>query len=220
MSSNPTGQKRVLAIGASSGVGFECVREALQRGYHVRGFSRSAQKISISDARLERVDGDATNARDVRSALRGVDAVVLALGIPTTPQALLSPVRLFSDATRVVVDAMAECGVHRLICVTGYGAGDSRATIGCLQRVVFEGVLGRAYADKDVQEQIIQSSDLDWVIARPGILTSSTKTRRYRVLRDKSTWRNGFISRADVADFMVGQIETDAYLQTTPVLIQ
>jgi hypothetical protein len=32
------------------------------------------------------------------------------------------------------------------------------------------------------------------------------------------TWRAGFISRADVADFLVKQIDDDAYLGKTPVL--
>lgn len=212
--------KRILVIGASGGIGLECVREALGRGYEVRGFSRAAQSIAITDTRLETVNGDATRAGDVRAAMVGNDVVILTLGIPAGPQMVLGPVHLFSDATRVVVDAMREAGVRRLICVTGYGAGDSRSSIGCLQRIVFEAVLGRAYADKDIQERIIRESDLDWVIARPGILTNAPRTGRYKVLREASAWRNGLIARSDVADFMVGQVDSDAYLRATPVIIQ
>ena len=220
MSRDRLGEKRLLVIGASGGIGLECVREALRYGYKVRGFSRSAQNIQITDAKLETVNGDATSARDVRAAMVGIDVVILALGIPVGPQMVLGRVHLFSDATRIVVDAMREAGTRRLICVTGYGAGDSRSSIGCLQRIVFEAILGRAYADKDVQEQIIRASDLDWVIARPGILTHGPKTDRYQVLRDASTWRNGFIARSDVADFMVDQVDSDDYLRATPVIVQ
>jgi putative NADH-flavin reductase len=212
--------KRILVIGASGGIGLECVREALRRGYQVRGFSRSAQNIQITDTKLEMVNGDATSARDVSAAIVGIDVVILALGIPAGPQMVLGPVHLFSDATRVVVDAMREAGIRRLICVTGYGAGDSRSSIGCLQRIVFEAVLGRAYADKDIQERIIRESDLDWVIARPGILTNAPRTGRYKVLREASAWRNGLIARSDVADFMVGQVDSDVYLRATPVIVQ
>ena len=215
-----TEKQRLLVVGASTGIGLECVREALQRGYQVRAFSRSASRISIIDARLEPVNGDATNEQDVRAALVGVDGVLLALGIPAGPQMVFGPVRLFSQATRILVAAMKEVGTRRLICVTGYGAGDSKASIGCLQRIAFESVLGRAYADKDLQEQIIRASDLDWIIARPGILTNAPKTGQYRVLREASAWRNGLIARSDVADFMVGQVETDAYLRATPVIVQ
>jgi putative NADH-flavin reductase len=110
-------------------------------------------------------------------------------------------------------------GVKRLICVTGFGAGESRASINCLQLLPFRFFFGRAYDDKDVQERIIKNSALDWTIARPGVLTSSGRTGRYNVLKEPSQWRNGTISRADVADFLVEQIEDRTYVRQTPVLV-
>jgi hypothetical protein len=44
------------------------------------------------------------------------------------------------------------------------------------------------------------------------------KTRTYRALTDARDWRFGFISRADVADFLVKQIDDNSFLGTTPVL--
>jgi hypothetical protein len=38
------------------------------------------------------------------------------------------------------------------------------------------------------------------------------------VLVDAHDWRSGFISRADVADFLVKQIEDASLLRKTPVL--
>ena len=81
---------------------------------------------------------------------------------------LFQPVHLFSDATRVLVAAMKAQGVKRLICVTGFGAGDSRTSISCLQTVPFQVVFGRAYKDKSRQEQLIKESALDWTITRPA----------------------------------------------------
>jgi hypothetical protein len=40
-----------------------------------------------------------------------------------------------------------------------------------------------------------------------------------RALVDPRDWTCGFISRADVADSLVKQIDTDAFLRTTPVLM-
>ena len=53
------------------------------------------------------------------------------------------------------------------------------------------------YEDKDVQEWIIKSSGLDWIIVRPGLLTNRPATSRYRVLTTSKDWRFGVISRAD-----------------------
>ena len=87
-----------------------------------------------------------------------------------------------------------------------------------LYSVAFHLLLGRVYDDKDVQERIVRSSKLDWVIARPVILTDGPKTNAYRALVNPRRWTWGLISRADVADFLVKQIDDDAFLHKTPVL--
>ena len=69
-----------------------------------------------------------------------------------------------------------------------------------------------------MQERIIRNSKLDWVIVRPVILTDGPKTNAYRALVDPRDWTCGFISRADVADFLVKQIDNGAFLHKTPVL--
>jgi putative NADH-flavin reductase len=69
-----------------------------------------------------------------------------------------------------------------------------------------------------VQERIIRNSKLDWVIVRPVILTDGPKTNAYRAFVDPRDLTCGFISRVDVADFLVKQIDDDAFLRKTPVL--
>ncbi len=208
----------VLVIGASRGIGFEAVNQALACGHKVRALARTADQLKIGNANLEKYRGDALDSSDIEGALDGIDVVIQALGVAASPKFILGPVHLFSQSTRVLVTAMQEAGVKRLICVTGFGAGDSRAKLGCFQGLGFRMFLGRAYDDKDVQEEIIRKSNLDWVIVRPVILTNGSHSGRYRVLGDRKDWRNGFVSRADVADFLVSQIEDDTYLGKTPVL--
>jgi putative NADH-flavin reductase len=211
--------KTVLIIGASRGIGLEAVRTALAKGYQVRAFARSASQIPITHTQLVRIDGDALKADDIAAALRGADAVIQTLGVRALGRMITGPIRLFSDATRILIDAMAAAGVKRLICVTGFGAGDSRQHMPFFLRLPFEALLGRVYADKAVQEMMIKHSALSWVIARPGILTNGPRTRRYQVLEKPEEWRGGTISRADVADFLVQQIEEDTCLGKTPILI-
>jgi len=209
----------VLIIGASKGIGFEAVKRALACGHSVRALARSANRIRLSNENLEKWPGDALKDEDVQSALEGVDTVIQALGIAAGPKMVLGPVQLFSKSTSILVPAMEGAGVRRLICVTGFGAGDSRASIGCLQSIPFRFFLGRAYDDKDVQEDLIRESSLDWTIVRPGVLTNGERSGRYQVLVDPKSWRNGLISRADVADFLIRRIDDDTYLGKTPVIV-
>ena len=208
----------VLIISASRGIGLETLKCALKAGHKVRALARSAGSIPVSHPDLEKVTGDALDRGVVKQAPAGVDAVIQTLGVAAGTEMILKPVRLFSEATSVLVAAMEETGVKRLICLTGFGAGDSRNKGGLLYNTAFHLFLGRAYDDKDVQEQIIRRSMLDWVIARPVILTNGLGTDSYRVLVEPKDWRCGFISRADVADFLVKQIGDNSFLGKTPVL--
>jgi len=105
-----------------------------------------------------------------------------------------------------------------LICVTGLGAGDSRGRGGIVYNAALCLFLGRVYADKDVQEHIIRKSGLNWTIVRPTILTNGPRTGAYRVLVDPKDWTSGFISRADVADFLLKQVDDNNLFRRTPAL--
>jgi putative NADH-flavin reductase len=207
----------VLVIGASKGIGLETVKAALAAGHRVRAFARSAAGITVSDPGLERFAGNALDAGDVAAALDEVDFVVQAVGVPMKD--LLGPVSLFSEAANVLVPAMEKAGIRRILAVTGFGTGDSREAIGLLQRLPFRLVFGRAYDDKDAQEMRIRRSGLDWTFVRPGVLTPGAATNRYKVLADPASWRNGLIARADVAHFIVGQIDRPTYARKAVVLV-
>jgi putative NADH-flavin reductase len=209
----------VLVIGASKGIGLETVKQALEAGHQVRALARSASRIPVSHDGLEKMPGSALDRETVEKALDGINVVIQTLGVSGGPGILFKPIRLFSDSTRILVAAMEAKLIQRLICVTGLGAGESRGKGNLLYNAAIGLILVRAYDDKTLQERIIRNSTLDWVIARPGILTNKARTSRYKVLTDPRDWRTGFISRADVADFLVKQIEGDAYLRQAPVLI-
>lgn len=142
--------RRVLVIGASHGIGLETTKIALACGHHVRAFARSSDKINLSDSKLEKQTGDALSGADVELALAGIDVVIQTLGIAFGPQMIFGPVRLFSEATCILVTAMQRNAIRRLISVTGFGAGDSRESISWPQRIPFRIVFGRAYDDKDL----------------------------------------------------------------------
>ena len=211
----------ILVIGASRGIGLESVRRALAAGHRVRAFARGAAAIPVDAPALEKIAGDALDGADVAKALGGADAVIQSLGVSNGLQAVLSGTTLFSRATRILIGAMRAAGVRRLVAVTGLGAGDSRGHGGFLyDALIFPLALKRIYDDKDVQEQMIKASGLEWTIVRPGLLTSGPATGQVRALTDRGEWRAGSISRADVADFLVREAFECRFVGNTPLLIR
>lgn len=208
--------KTILIIGASRGLGLETVRQGLEAGYHVRALARSANEIAINHPELEKISASVLDKQDLARAVDNTDAVISTLGILPS----LERVTLFSRAARNLVEVMGACGVKRLIAVTGIGTGDSRGVGGPLFTNLFQPLfLGRIHEDKDREEEIIKESALDWTIVRPGFLTRFPKAGRYSALNDPQDWKGGFITRGDVADFLLKIVGDGSHIGQTPLLI-
>lgn len=211
---------RILVIGGSQGVGLAVCQAAIAKGHSVRAMSRRGRLPEDVGRTCEAFAGDARTSADVARALDGIDVVVQALGVPPSLDLVFKRVTLFSEATRVLLPEMKKAGVRKLVAVTGFGAGDSDGAINTLQRLPFKILLKNAYDDKSIQEALIASSDLEWLIVRPGVLMNCRASRNYNVLTRPSDWRNGIVARQDVADFIVKRIEANALNREKPVIIR
>jgi putative NADH-flavin reductase len=205
---------KIAVLGASAGIGLQCVRLALQKGHEVVTLSRRVVPIP-DQAKLTRVQGSATNASAVRTALEGAEAVLVTLG---TKNPLSTT--MFSDSSRVLLHVLQEIGSSpTLIALTGFGAGDSWSYNSFPMRILFTLVLKQVYVDKGRQEGLIADGYPRWEIVRPGRLTNGSMTGRYRVLDTLlDGMKVGAISRADVAQFLVAQAEQPTYLGKYPAL--
>jgi putative NADH-flavin reductase len=211
---NKTGS-RLLLLGATGATGRLIVRDAVARGHAVTALVRSPEKAgNLEGAKI--VKGDARDEGALRTALKGQDAVIIALGTPASP---FREVTLLSAATRALVSAMKGEGISRLVAITGIGAGDSAGHGGFLfDKVIFPLLLRHVYADKDRQERIIRDSGLDWVLVRPAILNNKAGRGAVRTLEDLSGFNGGSISRQDVAHFVVSQAENPTWVHRSPLI--
>jgi putative NADH-flavin reductase len=80
-------------------------------------------------------------------------------------------------------------------------------------------ILRQVLADHQRQEALVQQSNLDWTIVRPGAFVEGTRTGQYRHGFPGSDNTSQLkITRADVADFILKQLTDNAYLHQTPSL--
>ncbi len=93
----------------------------------------------------------------------------------------------------------------------------SRGTANLLAAMKEQGVRRFVFWDKTRQERAIAQSDTDWVIVRPGALTDGVPRGRVtHGFNVGSFLRTVRISRADVAAFMMDQLESDTYTRSAP----
>jgi putative NADH-flavin reductase len=206
---------KVLVIGGTRGVGREVVTIAHKSGHSLTVMARNAVGFAVPVTGVRLVLGDAADAADLDRAVAGQDAVVWTVGVKPSRR----PVQLFSRGTQFLLAAMGRHGVHRLLCVTGVGAGDSKGRGGFLyDRIVQPLLFKTTYEDKDRQEAQIRASTVDWTIVRPAALTDASPTGLYQTLTTSDGTRARRIARGDVAAFIVENLAAPEYVHQTVLL--
>jgi putative NADH-flavin reductase len=202
--------KKVLVLGATGGTGREIVSQALQQGHGVTALVRNPQRLAATHERLRILTGSVTDdGRTFAAAVRDQDVVISALGVGNS----LKSSGLVARSAPALVRAMESQGVRRLIFTSAYGVGATRRDVPFLPRILMGLLFWELYADKAAGEEHLRSSNLDWTLVYPVTLTHGPKTGRYRV--GEHLTLHGFprVSRADVADFILSQIQDRTYLR-------
>ncbi|HSV54819.1 MAG TPA: SDR family oxidoreductase [Burkholderiaceae bacterium] len=206
---------KIIVFGPAGGTGQQLVSQALAAGHDVTAFTRNPSAIAPRQ-RLAVIAGSTLESRGVELAMAGHDAVACALGgQPWRRQA-----RVCSSAIRNIVPAMARHGVRRIVALSTFGAGNTRPHVGWLARSLLFGLVLRSeVADKEAMETELSATDLEWIVVRIGRLTDEPARGTWRAADDGSIQGMGKIARADVAAFMLGQLEANAWLRRKPVVM-
>lgn len=209
---------KIAILGATGGCGQELARQALERGHEVRAVVRSSSWQPPAGAAVLR--GDLLSEPFLREAVRGQDAVLSALGqrLPSiAPWARPELPDLLARNAAALVAAMRGEGVRRLLAISAGGVGDSRGKVPAFFRAfIAASALRHAYADLEVMERALLGSGLDVCICRPTGLTDGPRTGQARVC-DAIAGR-ATISRADVAAWMLDELQQPRYGGQTPMI--
>ena len=212
---------RVLVLGASGGVGAHLVRLAAAAGHEVTAMSRT--RVEVPGAARLVVD-DVQRDGAIEAAVVGQEAVLSALGIRRAKASnpwsdLVSPPDFTSRTATLLVDAMKRHGVRRVIAVSAAGVGDSRKGLNWMMRFFIRwSNVGANYRDLEGMERVYAASGLDWCCVRPTGLNDGPVSKRVRQI--DSVPFNEWISRADVADWMVDHLAADVSSNRTPILTE
>jgi putative NADH-flavin reductase len=206
--------KQTILFGPTGTIGKHVLKQALETGNQVTAFCRNKLKLEPSThPNLKVIEGDVLHADEVANAMKGHDTVIVVIGSGKSRQSIVRSV-----GTKNIIAGMKKHGLKRLICQSTLGAGDSNDNLNFFwKRIMFGWYLKQIFLDHELQEEYVKTSGLNLTIVRPSAFTDGAITGKYK---------HGFgamekdlklkISRADVADFILKQTQSDKYLLKTP----
>ena len=205
---------KLLIIGGTGGTGQELIKQALEQGHHLTALVRNPAKIKIVNQNLRVIKGNVLDYDQVQEVVAGQDAVLSALG----HKRFFIKTNILSEGTKNIIQAMEKHQVNRFICITSLGINDSRFKLGLYYTLfVIPFIVFFYFRDKAKQEKLIRSSKLDWTIVRPGQFTNGKKRGKYKHGANVGNYiLTKMISRADVAHFILSQLNDTTYLHKTP----
>ena len=203
---------KILIFGASGATGKELVNQALTYGHSVTAFVRDPSKLNIKNNTLRVFQGDVKDYMAVENAIKGHDAVISALGVSKP----LKKDPVVIEGVRNILLAMEKLNVARFVYLSFLAVGPGRKDAGFLIRNVISRIVHNEIEDHQEKEAIIKASKLEWTIIHPPKLTNGLKKGRYSIgehIKAKSFFPT--LSRADLADFMIKQLNDSSFSRKT-----
>lgn len=200
--------RSVVVFGASGKTGRLIVEQALNAGHQVTAAMRRPDEYRLEHRGLKCVRCDIYDLASVEAALFGQEVVICSIAAPLTRKAT----DIQAHSARTLLSLMAERGITRFLGITSGGTNPEHdPNLPIVFEQVFKRMFHNIYDDQVAMESIVRASEADWTIARPAALTDGRHTGVYRLALHYSLPHGNTISRADVADFLVKQIESSAY---------
>lgn len=202
--------RKLLVLGATGGTGQQLVTQALRQGHTVTALVRDPSQMSFASDRLRVLSGSVTDdSSALATAMHGQDVILSALGVGKS----FKSGGLIAQSVPRIVRAMTDEGIRRLIFTSAFGVGKTHRDVPLVPRLFIRFVLQDVYRDKNAGEARLIDSELDWTLVYPSGLVDGAATGRYRV--GERLPLRGFprITRADVAAFLLAQIDDTTYVR-------
>lgn len=213
---------KVFLLGATGNTGYEILKRLIKGNYYVKVLARNPEKLNLEEIdilhedQIELIAGSVFEIDKLKEHFKNCDLIISALGTGTDN----SYTEIYSEGGRNILTAMRFNGIKKLITITAglIDMSDPSTDNFFLNRVIRPN-FNKVYYDQTRWETILDDTkDINWICVRPTRLTNKSLTGKYRVNNKHTPVGGKKISRADLADFIVKQIDSDEYIHQKPVL--
>ncbi len=149
---------KIVVLGAAGNVGSRFARQAVAAGHEVVAYVRRPE---AAPAGTEVVVGSAEDVETLASAAQGADVLVVSI---------TGSIRDTSFMQRLqpgIIEAARRAQVKRVVLVSVFGAGETRAKASGFARLIYNTALRGFLADKAGAGALLMESGLNWTIVYP-----------------------------------------------------
>jgi putative NADH-flavin reductase len=213
----------ILILGSTGRTGRLLLREALTRGHTVNVLIGHISSLPVKPELVNVFEGTPLNKYTLADAMKGCDAVLSTLNISRMsdfPWAKLRTSKDFLSASmKNIIEVANKQQVNRIILTSAWGVAETRKDIPFWFRLLIDhSNIRYPYQDHERQEELLKKSGLNYTVVRPAALTDSKKERAIKVSLDNAPKPSLFISRKNVALFMLDVLENSLYNKQLPVI--
>lgn len=203
----------IAVIGGTGKSGHYLVHELLKNEYPIKLLLRTPGNFTIESPLIEIVQGDARNFESVNRLIADCSAVISKIGQPAGEDPI------FSDSTGNIIQSMNLHGIKRYITITGLNVDTpfdhKNSKVKAATDWMYQNY-PKTTKDKQDEYDLLVNSDLDWTLVRlPLIIPTAERFKKEINLTDCPGEK---ISAADLAEFLVSQIDDRTYIKQSPFL--
>jgi putative NADH-flavin reductase len=204
---------RIVLFGASGLTGNEILKQAIDNGHKVTAIVRNPNSIEIKHPNLTIKEGDILKLQSFEEIIKDSDVVIRAVGTGTSFSQARKSTTLYSEGFRNIVTAMRKHRINRFIALLSVGTIPDPNEV-LIHKIMIRPMLKGTYDDMRRAESFLaECEDIDWTGIRPLRLNNKPGTGKYRTAKDVLSPKGVNISRADVAEFMLKQMDSKDYIR-------
>lgn len=213
---------KIAVVGGGGRTGNYLVSQLLNQEFQLKLLLRNPENISpnihLNNPDIEIIHGDVLDIEAVRSLLEGCQAVISIVG-----QRKDEPL-VASQATTHILKVMAEFeakgfNLRRYILVAGLNVNtpfDKKSAETKMATEWMKTNFPEIHADRQKSYEILSESNADWTLVRVPYIEFTEEKNEVSVSLEDSPGKK--ISAADIAGFLIGQLDDESYIRKAPFI--
>jgi len=204
---------QIAVLGGSGYIGQTVIECALERGLRIKALTRSSEKLRAYEGKIEILTGTLFNEADLNNLLAGTNAVVSIAGPPLSGK---FDIEGYTDGMRNLIKVMQEQGIKRIINIAGASVrlpNEVFVKKKAMIRAMAGFIINKALKTKDIELELLSSSNLNWTTVRPGFVK---KYKKGQFLADHDKLFSLSVDKEQLANFILDCLENNFWESKAP----